>query len=79
MLVQRALMSMGKERENKEREKWVNKYSPNHQLLLVGEGDFSFSSSLAKSFGSAFNILATSFDTYGNVTLFFVYVIVVWL
>ncbi|XP_010421351.1 PREDICTED: uncharacterized protein At4g26485-like [Camelina sativa] len=35
----------------------------NKQILLVGEGDFSFSLSLAKAFGSATNITATSLDT----------------
>ncbi|XP_065864796.1 heavy metal-associated isoprenylated plant protein 41-like [Euphorbia lathyris] len=45
-------------------EKWVKHYSSNHQILLVGEGDFSFSSTLAFYFGSASNIVATSLDTY---------------
>ncbi|CAH9052799.1 unnamed protein product [Cuscuta epithymum] len=44
-------------------EKWVNKYSSSHKILLVGEGDFSFSASLAASFGSAVNIIATSLDS----------------
>ncbi|CAN1831480.1 Heavy metal-associated isoprenylated plant protein 41 [Linum perenne] len=38
-------------------------YSPDQQILLVGEGDFSFSLSLAAIFGSASNIVATSLDT----------------
>ncbi|XP_015896784.3 heavy metal-associated isoprenylated plant protein 41 isoform X1 [Ziziphus jujuba] len=45
-------------------EKWVKHYSSKHQILLVGEGDFSFSHSLANSFGSASNIDATSLDPY---------------
>nr|DAD23726.1 TPA_asm: hypothetical protein HUJ06_025189 [Nelumbo nucifera] len=45
---------------------WVKYYSSFHQILLVGEGDFSFSSSLARSFGSASNIVASSLDTYGT-------------
>ncbi|XP_020536956.1 heavy metal-associated isoprenylated plant protein 41 isoform X3 [Jatropha curcas] len=44
--------------------KWVKHYSSDYSILLVGEGDFSFSSSLANSFGSASNIVATSLDSY---------------
>ncbi|CAA7015439.1 unnamed protein product [Microthlaspi erraticum] len=45
-------------------EVWVTHYSSNHQILLVGEGDFSFSSSLATRFGSASHICASSLDSY---------------
>ncbi|CAN8301766.1 unnamed protein product [Cochlearia groenlandica] len=38
-------------------------YSNKQQILLVGEGDFSFSLCLAKAFGSATNITATSLDS----------------
>ncbi|XP_020220540.1 uncharacterized protein LOC109803398 [Cajanus cajan] len=47
--------------------KWVTHYSSDHQILLVGEGDFSFSLSLAKSFGSAANIVASSLNSYDDV------------
>ncbi|KAF8024461.1 hypothetical protein BT93_F1591 [Corymbia citriodora subsp. variegata] len=54
------------------RNKWLECYSPHHWILLVGEGDFSFSSSLASAFGSAFgsasNITATSLDRYDALT-----------
>ncbi|XP_012848375.1 PREDICTED: uncharacterized protein At4g26485-like [Erythranthe guttata] len=44
-------------------EKWINHYSSRHQMLLVGEGDFSFAASLATAFGNASNIVATSLDS----------------
>ncbi|KAF8024460.1 hypothetical protein BT93_F1590 [Corymbia citriodora subsp. variegata] len=50
------------------RNKWLERYSPHHLILLVGEGDFSFSSSLAPAFGSASNITATSLDHYDALT-----------
>ncbi|XP_058219039.1 uncharacterized protein LOC131329715 isoform X1 [Rhododendron vialii] len=46
-------------------ERWIKHYSSFQKILLVGEGDFSFSASLAMAFGSAHNIVATSLDTTG--------------
>ncbi|XP_058068185.1 heavy metal-associated isoprenylated plant protein 41-like [Magnolia sinica] len=46
-------------------EKWIQHYCSSHKILLVGEGDFSFSASLAKAFGSATNMVATSHDSKG--------------
>ncbi|KAJ4730273.1 DUF2431 domain-containing protein [Melia azedarach] len=43
--------------------KWVNHYNNKQKLLLVGEGDFSFSACLATAFGSATNTVATSLDS----------------
>ncbi|KAL3821177.1 hypothetical protein ACJIZ3_007082 [Penstemon smallii] len=45
-------------------ERWIKHYSSSHDILLVGEGDFSFSLCLAMAFGSATNIVATSLDSY---------------
>ncbi|CAM8934820.1 unnamed protein product [Rhodiola kirilowii] len=42
-------------------------YSSSNKILLVGEGDFSFSTCLAQAFGSAKNMTATSLDTLGEV------------
>ncbi|KAH6768135.1 hypothetical protein C2S51_013471 [Perilla frutescens var. frutescens] len=45
-------------------ERWIKHYSSRHRILLVGEGDFSFSACLAAAFGaSATNIIATSLDS----------------
>ncbi|KAL1556131.1 25S rRNA (uracil(2634)-N(3))-methyltransferase [Salvia divinorum] len=46
-----------------ENEKRIMHYSRRHNILLVGEGDFSFSACLASDFGSAANIIATSLDS----------------
>ncbi|MCL7026960.1 hypothetical protein MKW94_019721 [Papaver nudicaule] len=43
--------------------KWIKHYSSSHTILLVGEGDFSFSTCLARTFGSAHNMVATSLDS----------------
>ncbi|KAK1362409.1 DUF2431 domain-containing protein [Heracleum sosnowskyi] len=44
-------------------ERRIKHYSSNHKILLVGEGDFSFSKCLASAFGTGANITATSLDT----------------
>jgi len=44
----------------------LQQYSNKQKILLVGEGDFSFSLSLARVFGSATNNTATSLDTRGR-------------
>ncbi|RWR77028.1 heavy metal-associated isoprenylated plant protein 41-like protein [Cinnamomum micranthum f. kanehirae] len=56
------------EEEEEEEGKWVKHYSSLHEILLVGEGDFSFSLCLANAFGSASNIVTTSLDDYDVVT-----------
>lgn len=47
-------------------QKWKNHYSSKHKILFVGEGDFSFSLCLARAFGAAHNLVATSLDSQGN-------------
>ncbi|KAK7840903.1 uncharacterized protein At4g26485 [Quercus suber] len=49
--------------EEEEAEIWKKHYSSKQRILLVGEGDLSFSLCLARAFGSARNIVATSLDT----------------
>ena len=46
--------------------RWIKHYSSEQKILLVGEGDFSFSAALAVAFVSATNITATSLDSIGN-------------
>ncbi|XP_016487342.1 uncharacterized protein At4g26485-like isoform X1 [Nicotiana tabacum] len=52
---------------NKGEEKRIPHYSSYQEILLVGEGDFSFSLCLAHSFGSASNIVASSLQSYEEV------------
>ncbi|KAL3643257.1 hypothetical protein CASFOL_014072 [Castilleja foliolosa] len=42
--------------------RWITYYSDRHRILLVGEGDFSFSTCLARAFGWAPNMIATSLN-----------------
>lgn len=53
--------------------KWVKHYCSSHRILLVGEGDFSFSLSVANAFGSASNMVTTSLDTFGIESPPFIY------
>ncbi|XP_041998557.1 uncharacterized protein At4g26485-like isoform X2 [Salvia splendens] len=48
-------------------DRWIKHYSSCHRILLVGEGDFSFSTCLASAFGWASNMVATSLDSQGFV------------
>ncbi|KAK7365000.1 hypothetical protein VNO80_13750 [Phaseolus coccineus] len=47
-------------------EKRISHYSSFQKILLVGEGDFSFSLCLARAFGTATNMVATSLDSRGS-------------
>ncbi|KAJ8425208.1 hypothetical protein Cgig2_000557 [Carnegiea gigantea] len=43
----------------------IGPYNSTQRILLVGEGDFSFSTGLAVAFGSASNMVATSLNSLG--------------
>lgn len=47
-------------------EKRITLYRSSDEILLVGEGDFSFSLCLARAFGTAKNMVATSLDSRGT-------------
>lgn len=50
-----------------------SKNSSMQKLLVVGEGDFSFSLSLAKAFASATKITVASLDVRGNAKPFSIF------
>ncbi|KAI3702700.1 hypothetical protein L6452_28450 [Arctium lappa] len=45
----------------KRKERRIDCYKSSQKILLVGEGDFSFSACLARAFRTASNIVATSY------------------
>ena len=50
----------------KKKEKKIQHYSSTQKILLVGEGDFSFSACLARAFRSAANMVTTSLHSKGT-------------
>ncbi|PWA41894.1 hypothetical protein CTI12_AA549920 [Artemisia annua] len=48
------------------RERWIHCYKSSQKILLVGEGDFSFSACLARRFRNAENMVATSYLDEGG-------------
>ncbi|PKU75017.1 uncharacterized protein At4g26485-like [Dendrobium catenatum] len=57
-----AAAAVSLESSEEKRDIWIKHYSSSHRILLVGEGDFSFSACLVKAFGSANNMITTSYD-----------------
>ncbi|XP_044392167.1 heavy metal-associated isoprenylated plant protein 41 [Triticum aestivum] len=55
-------------RTGSRRVRWLNHYSSAQSILVVGDGEFSFSLALATAFGSGENIVATSLDSYEALT-----------
>lgn len=63
------LAALPVEVEGKKDEKvvrWLKHYSSAQRILIVGDGDFSFSRALVTAFGSGANLVATSLDSYGS-------------
>ncbi|GMP66474.1 hypothetical protein CsSME_00026822 [Camellia sinensis var. sinensis] len=54
------MSSRRRRRRRKKRVRWIQHYNNGQKILLVGEGDFSFSACLARAFRSAVNMVATS-------------------
>jgi len=50
----------------------IGSYNKYMRILVVGDGDFSFSTSLALAFGPAHNMVSTSLDSLGIALIFFV-------
>ncbi|KAK9134060.1 hypothetical protein Scep_013588 [Stephania cephalantha] len=53
--------------EEIKQEIWIKHYCSSHKILLVGEGDFSFSACLGRAFGRAVNMVATSLNYQDNI------------
>ena len=58
---------MGRQRRRGSGVKWLKHYSSAQSILVVGDGDMSFSLALAAAFGSGENLVATSLDSYGSI------------
>ena len=56
--------------DEEEEERWIKHYSSKQRILLIGDGDFSFSLALARAFGSARNMVATSLDSLGELEFY---------
>ncbi|KAH1084080.1 hypothetical protein J1N35_023841 [Gossypium stocksii] len=50
--------------------RWIHHYYSSQRMLLVGEGNFSSSASLACAFSSTTNMIATSLDSIANKYVF---------
>ncbi|KAM0867131.1 hypothetical protein ACQ4PT_042192 [Festuca glaucescens] len=59
---------MGRQRRSARGVQWLNHYSSAQSILVVGDGDMSFSLALAAAFGSGENLVATSLDSYDTLT-----------
>ncbi|KAK9134069.1 hypothetical protein Scep_013597 [Stephania cephalantha] len=72
-LIKKFVDAISRPIEEIKQEIWIKHYCSSHKILLVGEGDFSFSACLGRAFGRADNMVATSLNSqeflkrnYGN-------------
>ncbi|CAN6553792.1 unnamed protein product [Malus baccata var. baccata] len=59
--------------EEDKQEKRIKHYSSSQrlELVLMGEGDFSFAACLVTNFGSSANMIAASLDSKDNILFYF--------